>query len=60
MESIGTKAYTSDELNRMFGAIGPVELTSWLTPYDTARFPPWLARLIPHALGWFVGIRATR
>ena len=60
MESLGTKPYTNAELGRMFGAIGPVALTNYLTPYDTAYLPRWLGRLIPDACGWFVAIRAQR
>jgi ubiquinone/menaquinone biosynthesis C-methylase UbiE len=60
MESLGTKPYTNSELRQMFGAIGPVQLVKYLTPYDTARLPGAVARLVPDALGWFVAIRATR
>ncbi len=60
MESLGTKPYTSAELRRMFAVFPSVQLIPYLTPYDTARLPGWLARLLPDALGWFVAVRATK
>ncbi len=60
MESLGTKPYSGAQLRKLFGAIGAVQLVPYLTPYDTARLPAWIARLVPDILGWFVAIRATK
>lgn len=60
MESMGTRAYTRRELRSMFSAFTSVQTISLLTPYDTARLPPWLARLLPDCLGWFIAVRATK
>lgn len=60
MESTGTRAYTEAELRAMFGSYSSAHTIALLTPYDTARLPLWLARLLPNSLGWFIAVRATR
>lgn len=58
MESPGTKAYTHDELERMFAGFSSVRFRRFVTPYDR-RVVGQLARLSGPRLGWFVGIEAT-
>ena len=60
MESRGTRAYTAAELRRLFGAFTEVEVTPFLTPYDTARLPAGLVRCLPDAAGWFLAVRAAK
>lgn len=60
MESKGTRAYTARELRRLFGAFASVEVTPFLTPYDTARFPAWLKACLPDSAGWFLAVRAVK
>jgi ubiquinone/menaquinone biosynthesis C-methylase UbiE len=57
LESPGTKAYTSRELDTLFGDFTAVELKRFVTPYDRRVAGP-LARLGGSRLGWFVAIRA--
>lgn len=59
MESPGTKAFTRGELRELFAGFGHVRLNGFVTPYDRRVAGP-LARLTGPALGWFVGVRATR
>jgi SAM-dependent methyltransferase len=59
MESPGTKAYTSRELDRMFARFGDVEFRRYVTPYDRRVGGP-LAELMGPRFGWFVGVIATR
>lgn len=59
MESADTKAYTRDELRKLFRDFAHVELTGFVTPYDRRVGGP-LARLLGPRFGWFVGIRARR
>ena len=59
MESPGTKAYTSAELEALFSGFRSVELTRFLTPYDRRVAGP-AARLGGARLGWFVGVTALR
>jgi ubiquinone/menaquinone biosynthesis C-methylase UbiE len=60
MESIGTKAYSRNELIKMFSQFKKVEIVPFLTPYDIKGFPNWLSRIIPQQFGWFYGIRAVK
>jgi ubiquinone/menaquinone biosynthesis C-methylase UbiE len=59
MESAGTKAYTTAELQELFAGFRTVELRRFVTPYDRRVGGP-LARLAGPRFGWFVGIRAVR
>lgn len=60
IESIGTKAYTRDELRAMFGAFSGVQVWSLQTPYDKSRFPAVVARFFPDDWGFFTAVRATK
>jgi hypothetical protein len=59
MESLGTKAYTQQELAAMLKSFSSVSFTRFVTPYDRRVSGP-LARVAGPRFGWFVGIRATR
>ena len=59
LESPGTKAYTRDELERLFAGFSHVIFRREVTPYDRRVAGP-LARLTGPRLGWFVGITARR
>ena len=65
LESPGTKAYTSREARGLFTGLRAVRVTPVVTPYD-ARLardlfaPPWLRRLIPSRLGWFLVIEGVK
>jgi len=60
MESVGTKAYTEAEVRQLFAAFAACRTTRFLTPYDTEGMPAWVNRVLPAALGWNIGIEATR
>lgn len=60
MESVGTKAYTEREVQRLFAEFASCRTTKFLTPYDTEELPAWANRVLPPALGWNIGIEATR
>ena len=58
VESPGTKAYTSQELESLFAAFDSVELVRFVTPYDRRVAGP-LATLTGPRLGWFAGVVAS-
>jgi ubiquinone/menaquinone biosynthesis C-methylase UbiE len=60
VESIGTKAYTTRELGRMFGDFQSVAITPILTPHDTRKLPASIVKFLPSFIGWFLAIRAKR
>lgn len=60
VESIGTKAYTQDEVRTLYSAFQNVKITPLLTIGDTHKLPKWFVNVLPNSLGWFLGIRATR
>jgi len=57
MESPGTKAYIQSELDDLFDDFSRVRYERFVTPYDRRVGGP-LVRILPHGLGWFVGIVA--
>lgn len=57
MESVGTKAYTRREAERLFQAFADVRIVRYRTPYDEAGWGP-IARLTRSRLGCFMGIVA--
>lgn len=59
-ESVGTKAYTTSELDALFARFAERELTIYMTPYDLQHWPPRLARWLPHHWGMFIAVRAVR
>lgn len=58
IESVGTKAYTPQEVRALLSPFARVELQRLITPYDTSRFPKWLGNLLPNAWGWNIGFHA--
>jgi ubiquinone/menaquinone biosynthesis C-methylase UbiE len=60
VESVGTKAYTVSEVGALFSRFRQLEVRPLITPYDTARYPRWLARLFPDRWGWFITVKALR
>jgi ubiquinone/menaquinone biosynthesis C-methylase UbiE len=60
VESVGTKAYTSNEVRRLLTGFSSVALKSFITTYDTVGFPRCLWRLLPDDWGWFVTFKAVR
>lgn len=60
VESIGTKAYSREELKNIFSKFDELEITPLLTVGDTHRIPESLICWIPNQLGWFWGVRARK
>ncbi|RIK38586.1 MAG: SAM-dependent methyltransferase [Chloroflexi bacterium] len=60
VESIGTKAYTVDELRRLFAVFGSFSATPILTRSDYGRLPTPIRSLLPAHLGWFIAVRAVK
>lgn len=60
MESIGTKAYTRNELARMMSAFRDVELIPTICHYDRIWLPRWLTQFFPDNWGWYIGFRITK
>jgi len=60
MESLGTKAYTIDELKNMFRAFRHFQAVPILTTYDVVGWPRWLTRFFPEEWGWFISIQAEK
>ena len=60
MESVGTKAYTVTELNRLFSSFSNFTAQPIITPYDKRWFPAWLNQFFPNRWGWFISLKATK
>lgn len=60
MESIGTKAYTVNELKNMFKAFRKSDVQPMITFYDRRRIPNWISQFFPDRLGWFVAIKVVK
>ncbi|HZQ93148.1 MAG TPA: class I SAM-dependent methyltransferase [Terriglobales bacterium] len=60
VESKGTKAYTFNELKKMFAAYSEFSGKAIKTPYDTRAFARWLHPLLPDRWGWFFVLRASK
>jgi SAM-dependent methyltransferase len=60
VESVGTKAYTSDEVRVLLKDFSSLTLRPFITTYDTASFPRWLHRFFPDDWGWFITFEAVR
>jgi ubiquinone/menaquinone biosynthesis C-methylase UbiE len=60
LESIGTKAYTRRETERLFAAFARVETASVATANDVWFLPRPLRSLMPPAWGFFRTIRCTK
>jgi ubiquinone/menaquinone biosynthesis C-methylase UbiE len=59
VESPGTKAYTSSELEKLFSGFSTVDVKRFVTPYDRRVAGP-VAGLLGSRFGWFAGITARR
>ncbi len=64
-ESFGTKAYTTNEVRKMFAAFEPLDIDVVITPYDLRYrrdkyLPLWLGKLIPQRLGWNIIVRGQK
>jgi SAM-dependent methyltransferase len=65
VESPGTQAYTIREARGLFSDLHRLSMRPIVTRYDLRigrrRFlPPWVRRLVPRGLGWFVVIEGTK
>lgn len=60
MESIGTKAYTVPELQKLFSSFKSFEGNPITTPAELNRLPKWLVRFIPSSWGFFIAIKAQK
>lgn len=60
VESLGTKAYTINELKSMFSQFQEFSAKPWLTVYDTRKFPRCLVQFFPDRWGWFISLRAKK
>lgn len=65
LESPGTKAFTSTEVEILFKDFGKLEVRPVATVYDVRlgrrRFvPQWVLRLVPDRFGWFLLISARK
>ena len=59
-ESIGTKAYTVRELQKLFCEFSSLSAWKIVTPHDKHRLPTWIAKYMPNTWGWFIALRATK
>lgn len=60
VESAGTKAYTVDELVRLFAAFRSFRARPVITVADTSDWPRWISRFFPDDWGWFTTLTATK
>ena len=60
MESVGTKAYTINEVRNLFARFDRVEVEAVVTAYDRKWLPRWSHHLIPASAGWNLAIRARK
>jgi ubiquinone/menaquinone biosynthesis C-methylase UbiE len=60
MESVGTKAYTAQEVRALFAGFRSLAVTPLITPYDVDGWPRWIARLVPESWGWFIAVHGRK
>jgi ubiquinone/menaquinone biosynthesis C-methylase UbiE len=60
VESAGTKAYTVEELTRMFARFASFTAKPVITVADTSDSPQWISRFFPDDWGWFITLAATK
>lgn len=60
MESIGTKAYTVKELQKMFSDFSVVTVQPTLTYYDRLKWPGLISQFFPDRWGWFILLKAVK
>ncbi len=64
-ESPNTKAYTVGEVQEMFSTFKSVKIDVHVTSYDLRYWrdkylPSWVSRVVPHGMGWYLIVRATK
>ncbi len=64
-ESLGTKAYTVDEVRRMFSMFKNLEIITQVSSYDLRYgrdkyLPNWVGKLVLRGLGWFIVVRGKK
>ncbi|MBI2633432.1 MAG: methyltransferase domain-containing protein [Parcubacteria group bacterium] len=65
LESPGTKAYTKNELQRMFNQFKDIKISTVITPYDMrigkiTFFPQFFTKIFPQSLGFFAIITGKK
>ena len=60
VESVGTKAYTIQEVRQLFSGFSHADTIPLITINDTAGFPKWLSQYFPARWGWFIAVRAVK
>lgn len=60
VESIGTKAHTTDETRILFSQFSKVHIEKLITKSDTSKLPRWLSQIIPNSFGWYIIIKASK
>jgi ubiquinone/menaquinone biosynthesis C-methylase UbiE len=60
MESIGTKAYTVPELQKLFSSFKNFEGNPITTPAELNHLPNFIIRLIPTSCGFFISLKAQK
>jgi ubiquinone/menaquinone biosynthesis C-methylase UbiE len=60
VESIGTKAYTIEELKKLFSEFSSFSAFPLMTAYDKEKWPTWISQFFPDQWGWFIAIRAKK
>lgn len=60
MESVGTKAYTTAEVARLFEAFSAARIEPIVTSHDRNLVPRRIAALLPASWGWFITIQARK
>ncbi len=60
MESIGTKAYTVPELQKLFSSFENFEGNPTTTPTELNHLPDFISRFIPSSWGFFIALKAQK
>jgi len=60
MESVGTKAYTIQELRKLFANFHQFSAKHVLTIYDTHLIPNWISQYLPNQWGWFITLKVKK
>jgi ubiquinone/menaquinone biosynthesis C-methylase UbiE len=65
VESPGTRAYSRQQARQLFKNFSEVRIDTVLTRHDLRYgrrryLPPWLMKLVPDALGWFMVIQGRK
>jgi len=60
VESIGTKAYTVNELKLLFAEYSFFDGKPIITKYDKDRWPQWIHKYFPNEWGWFIALKAIK